>query len=347
MRYRSGGYFLGIFAISLLLAFQGGSLKADEGAEQAPAPEIRAPLVVLEPLESLALGKVPVYTMASRTIRVTNTSGRMIEARIARVTCSCLTATIDDEVLAPGESTMIHIDIDVRFPGGAQHHGVILDVSTKDEGEVRSSTATLEVSFTPDRTYSIIPDDILQFRACVGERERRVISLINTRGRSVRPTKIWFQDIEGWHAESIEGLEPGIEGPVWRITLEGKWDTPGFHDGWVVIETDDETTPVYSVRLVGRVDPPARISPRARLAKVGEVIDIRAKTSGSWRVGSIRIDGLPVGVESADGEDGITLGVKRPGRYRIPITLVLEREGTHISLEWSSEVFLIVRAEAE
>ncbi len=336
-----------VVCITLIVLLGGINVHAEGDLREAPQSEIRTPLVVLEPLESLELGKVPVYTMASREVRVTNTSGRTIEVTVPRVTCSCLSATIAREQLAPAEWTIIHIDIDVRFPGGAQEHGIVVSARTLDDGEERRATATIPVSFTPERTFAIVPGDTLHFRGCVGVPERRLISLINTRGRTVRPLKVWFQDIDGWRLESIVVLEPGMQGPVWRITLEGLWDAPGFYDGWVVIETDDETTPVYSVRLVGRVDPPARISPRARLANVGEMINIQAKTSGTWRVVSMRIDELPGELESADTEDGLTFGVKQPGRYRVPITLVLEREGTDVSLEWPSEVFLIVRAEAE
>jgi hypothetical protein len=336
-----------LIAAACIAAIGAQAQSSADSPELRQATELERPLLVLEPVESLNLGVIPVRSTSTRHVRVTNTSGRPVSLEVGQTSCSSILTELDDALLEPGASTVLSIEVSPLAPStGTHRHAVIVRCTTTDDGEPRSSQVAVAVTYTLNVGYRIEPPSGIEYRHAVCVPLRRVVSLVNFqghRGRNWRPTGVSFNGVDGWRLVSIEKSEPWRHGDVWHITIEGVWDAPDAHFGWLVIETDDENNPVHSLTLVGRIEPAARLRPSARILRVGESVAIKAHARSPWTLQSLSLEHAPEGLEVLRHAGDISIKALKAGAYTLPVSVhLLNAHGDdHRTEECEARIFVM------
>lgn len=82
-------------------------------------------------------GPVPRGPMLSHPFRVTNNTGRVVHISSVRVSCGCVSASAEETVLAPGQSTVIQAYMDTRRFVGSKGVSIYVSFDQPRRDEVR------------------------------------------------------------------------------------------------------------------------------------------------------------------------------------------------------------------
>ena len=86
---------------------------------------------------SADFGSVPRGPTLAHPFRLTNNTGRPVHISSVRVSCGCVSASAQDTVLAPGQSTAIQAYMDTRRFLGSKGVTIYVSFDQPDRAEVR------------------------------------------------------------------------------------------------------------------------------------------------------------------------------------------------------------------
>jgi len=98
-------------------------------------------------------GSVPRGPMLSHPFRVTNNTHQTVVIGSIRVSCGCVTATAQQGMLAPGESTILYTTMDTRRFSGVKTVTIFVNISSPRSEEVRlwvQANSRDDVTVTPE-----------------------------------------------------------------------------------------------------------------------------------------------------------------------------------------------------
>ncbi len=226
-------------------------------------PSADPPIVIVESRDPIDRGKVPLGSVARRVFTIKNNSDSTLSLAVSGKSCACLITKLDTQTLAPGVSTSLDVSVVVTGGYGVQSHSLRLEASSQTRtGKPARQAIDLGISFTPDRTYEVVPR-LLIIRSIIGETRSGTISVVTPPG-----SDLVVRDIDsGTDAIAVHECKPSPKNPAVRtIEFTATPTQPGSRQSILSFATNSESLPTgtVDVTVVGltpwRADPPGLVA---------------------------------------------------------------------------------------
>ncbi|MSU80581.1 MAG: DUF1573 domain-containing protein [Gemmataceae bacterium] len=266
-------------------------------------------------------GAVPRGTQMKHSFKITNIYKVQLQITEVRVSCGCLKAELSTKVLNPGDTAMLHLNMDGRQFNGFKTIRVFVTVGPKF-----ISTAVLSVSAVTRGDVAFSPSEIdfgnlnrgqmlarhIDVEYAGDRADWRVIEILKN---SSAPFELRVEDLP-----RLVGSSPR-RGYRILATMRAEAAVGNFKQE-VVLKTNDSATPMLTFQVVGNVQAGLAISPGSiavRDMKAGETVTKKVFVRASKAFRIIGVDGQG---------DGITVDI--PNRQDTTLVLTVNIQPTAI-----------------
>jgi hypothetical protein len=200
-------------------------------------------------------GSVPRGATLAHPFRFTNNTDAPVHIRGIRVSCACVTATVQDSVLMPGKATVISTTMDTRCFSGVRTVTIIVQIDQPRSVEVRlwvHANSRDDVTVTPDAfTFGHVKRGSCPVRnvtvALLGNGQWQISGVQCDSNYVQTDLREIHRDVSGVSYQLAAQLRS--EAPV------GKW----FTDIW--LETNNPATPRVRLPLTVEIESALSLSP--------------------------------------------------------------------------------------